>query len=70
MNYEEMLERLTEGLVIIENNSGDIKVVAHSYMIAFPQADYDDYSDNDVEDLEDMGWGWSDDFCWTFPVLA
>ena len=71
MNYEQMQERLIDGLTIIENTEGgSLSVIAHAYMIAVPGADYDSYSDGDVTTMKDMGWAWSNDFGWTFPCLA
>jgi len=71
MNFEEMIARLEAGLTIIENTDGDLSVLAHSYMVAVPGADKDNYSDSDIEELQDdLGWSWSDDFGWVFPCLS
>ncbi len=71
MNFEYMLDRLIAGLVIIENASGDVSIIGHSYMIAAPTVDKSAYSESDIEELQDtLGWAWSDDFGWVFPTLA
>ena len=70
MNFEEMIVRLRAGLIIIENADGDLQALAHSYMIAVPGVDKANYNEADVEDLQDLGWSFSDDFGWVFPCLA
>lgn len=70
MNYENMMGRLKNGLTIIENTSGDVPVIAHSYMIATPTVDRTAYSEADEETLSDDGWSWSDNFGFVFPCLA
>jgi len=66
-----MIERLEEGLTIIEGVSGDRGVVAHAYVVSVPGCVKDDYSAADIEALEaDLGWGWSDEMGWVFPCIA
>ncbi len=70
MNFEQMQTRLKNGLTIIENTSGDVSVIAHSYMIAVPDVNRTAYSEADAEALFDDGWTWSDNFGFVFPCLA
>ena len=71
MNYEQMIQRLLDGLAIIRNYAGGaIEIAAHSYTILVPGTDYDAFDEDDVEDIKDLGWSWSDDLGWVFPVLG
>ena len=70
MSYENMLGRAVDGLTIIENVSGDVEVISHSYMIAVPEADIEDYSNTQAENLQDDGWVYHEDFGWVLAVLA
>lgn len=73
MNYEQMLQRLIDGLDIIENRLGAVQIVAHGYLIAVPGGAYSGdapYTKSDRESLEEMGWRWGDKFGWMLPVLG
>lgn len=71
MNYEQMIARLEEGLTLIKDTSGDLEVMTHAYLVAVPGCNKDDYSESDIETLEqDLGWGWSDEMGWVFPCIG
>ena len=70
MNFEQMIQRLIDGLNIIRNRTGGaIEIAAHSYTIMVPGVDYEDFKD-DEKDLSDLGWRWSDDMGWVLPVIG
>ena len=71
MNFEYMLERIIAGLIIIENKCGDVDIIGHSYMVATPSVNKSLFDEDDIAELQNnLGWAWSDDFGWVFPVLA
>lgn len=71
MNFEDMLGRLIAGLIVIEGHvAASVEPAAHSYSIMFPQAVRDDFSDSEIEQLQDDGWSWSDDYGWVLPVIG
>jgi hypothetical protein len=71
MNYVNMIERLEDGLTIIEDVAGDLDVMAHAYMVAVPNCTRASFKANGKEDaLVNLGWSWSKDFGWVFPVIG
>jgi hypothetical protein len=75
VNYELMLERCIAGLNIIMSHEGGSKqVCAHSYVVAVPDVNRDDYRTGvhkaEDEELQELGWAWDDDMGWVFPVIG
>ena len=69
-NYDDMLNRCIRGLKLIKQQSGNLPVVSHSYMIAVPNTELDDYKTNHQQDMKDWGWVFHEDFGWVLAVLA
>lgn len=73
MNYEQMIQRLIDGLTIIENRLGSVEVVTQGYIVSVPGGEYegdDPYTKSDRETLEEAGWRWGGKFGWILPVLG
>ena len=70
MNFEDMIQRLIDGLTIIATHAGDPEIGAHSNLLFVPNTNYEDYSEGEVGELMDSGWSWSDDFGWLLPTIG
>ncbi len=71
MDYEQMLQRLLDGLNLIRTHTGGaIEIAAHSYTIMVPGVTYGDFDDDEVEDMNDWGWRYNEDMGWILPVLG
>ncbi len=72
MNFEDMLNRLIDGLTIISQyiDPDTTEVAAHSYSIMVPGLTYDNFSDDEVGELKEKGWSWNDEMGWILPTLA
>lgn len=71
MNYQNLIQRVIDGLDIISNHvPASTKVVAQGYIISIPKTDYDDYSKSEIESLKDMGWSWDKVYGWIITVIG
>ena len=71
MNYENLIQRLLDGLNLIRTHTGGaIEIAAHSYTIMVPDVDYEDFGDDEVRDMNDWGWRYNEDMGWVLPVLG
>ena len=72
MNFEDMLNRLIDGLTIISQyiDPDTTEVAAHSYSIMVPGLTYDNFSDDEVGELKEKGWSWNDEMGWILPTVG
>lgn len=72
LNYENLIQRLLDGLNLIRTHTGGaIEIAAHSYTIMVPDVTYGVFSDDEVKDMIEWGWRWNDDGSfWVLPVLG
>jgi hypothetical protein len=73
MNFEQLIQRLLDGLAIISNHTDPNaqEVAAHSYSVMVPGLDYDTFSDDEVEEMQDNGWSWNEEMAgWVLPVIG
>jgi hypothetical protein len=73
MNFEQLIQRLIDGLAIISNyvNPNTTEIAAHSYSIMVPGLTYDDFEDSEVKSLQDGGWTWDAEMeGWVLPVIG
>lgn len=73
MNFENLQQRLIDGLTIISNYvDPDLKeIAAHSYSVMVPGLTYTDFDDEEVKALQDDGWSWNDEMSgWVLPTIG
>lgn len=71
MNYENLIQRLIDGLGLIRSYlGGTAEIAAHGYVIIVPALDFDIFSDDDVGELNDWGWRWDTSLGWVFPTIG